>query len=111
MSSATNAAARKGAQKSAKRADSPPRSSGLSARYPSCPVEVEGPRGRLTEIDAVKALETFRRESHAMKDISFPTIAGAGPNSAIPIIASASRPIEGSSTAFLRRVNELRRLR
>ena len=44
----------------------------------------EAPRGRLTEIDAVKALETFRRASDAMKDISFPTIAGAGPNSAIP---------------------------
>jgi Xaa-Pro aminopeptidase len=45
---------------------------------------VEAPRGRLTEIDAVKALETFRRESRAMKDISFPTIAAAGPNSALP---------------------------
>ena len=45
---------------------------------------VEAPRGRLTEIDAVKALETFRRASVAMKDISFPTIAAAGPNSAIP---------------------------
>jgi Xaa-Pro aminopeptidase len=44
----------------------------------------EAPRGRLTEIDAVKALETFRRESPALKDLSFPTIAGAGPNSAIP---------------------------
>jgi Xaa-Pro aminopeptidase len=42
------------------------------------------PRGRLTEIDAVKALETFRRASPALKDLSFPTIAGAGPNSAIP---------------------------
>jgi Xaa-Pro aminopeptidase len=44
----------------------------------------EAPRGRLREIDAVKALETFRRESPALRDISFPTIAGAGPNSAIP---------------------------
>jgi Xaa-Pro aminopeptidase len=44
----------------------------------------EAPRGRLTEIDAVKALETYRRESPALKDISFPTIAGAGPNSAMP---------------------------
>jgi Xaa-Pro aminopeptidase len=44
----------------------------------------EAPRGPLTEIDAVKALETFRRASPALKDISFPTIAGAGPNSAIP---------------------------
>jgi Xaa-Pro aminopeptidase len=44
----------------------------------------EAPLGRLTEIDAVKALETFRRASPALRDLSFPTIAGAGPNSAIP---------------------------
>ena len=44
----------------------------------------EAPKGRLTEIDAVKALETFRRASPALKGLSFPTIAGAGPNSAIP---------------------------
>jgi Xaa-Pro aminopeptidase len=43
----------------------------------------EAPRGRLTEIDAVEALESFRRETGALKDISFPTIAGAGPNGAI----------------------------
>ncbi len=44
----------------------------------------EAPGGRLTEIDAVEALETFRRATGALKDISFPTIAGGGPNSAIP---------------------------
>ena len=57
----------------------------------------EAPRGRLTEIDAVKALETFRRASDAMKDISFPTIAGAGPNSAIPhyrVSEASNRKIE-----------------
>ncbi|GIK81498.1 MAG: aminopeptidase P family protein [Pseudorhodoplanes sp.] len=43
----------------------------------------EAPAGRLTEIDAVAALETFRRETGALKDISFPTIAGAGPDGAI----------------------------
>ena len=55
------------------------------------------PRGRLTEIDAVKALETFRRESPALKDLSFPTIAGAGPNSAIPhyrVSEASNRRIE-----------------
>ena len=41
------------------------------------------PRGELTEIDAVQALETFRRETGALKDISFPTISGAGPDGAI----------------------------
>jgi len=43
----------------------------------------EAPGGKLTEIDAVAALETFRRETGVLKDVSFPTIAGAGPNGAI----------------------------
>ena len=41
------------------------------------------PDGQLTEIDAVEALETFRRESELLRDVSFPTISGAGPNGAI----------------------------
>lgn len=41
------------------------------------------PRGDLTEIDVVKALESFRRESGQLLDISFETICGAGPNGAI----------------------------
>ncbi|MCJ8144670.1 aminopeptidase P family protein [Ancylobacter sp. A5.8] len=40
--------------------------------------------GGLTEIDCVCALESFRRETGRLKDISFPTIAGAGPNGALP---------------------------
>jgi Xaa-Pro aminopeptidase len=43
----------------------------------------EAPAGRLTEIDAVEALESFRRDTGLLKDVSFPTIAGAGPNGAI----------------------------
>ena len=46
-------------------------------------LDKEAPSGKLTEIDAVAALETFRHETGALKDISFPTIAGAGPNGAI----------------------------
>jgi len=46
-------------------------------------LDKEAPSGKLTEIDAVAALESFRRETGALKDISFPTIAGAGPNGAI----------------------------
>ena len=41
------------------------------------------PAGQLTEIDAVAALETFRAETGLLKDISFATIAGAGPDGAI----------------------------
>ena len=46
-------------------------------------LDKEAPSSKLTEIDAVAALESFRRDTGALKDISFPTIAGAGPNGAI----------------------------
>ncbi|MDZ4365481.1 MAG: aminopeptidase P family protein [Afipia sp.] len=46
-------------------------------------IDQEAPSGKLTEIDAVEALETFRRETGALKDVSFPTISGTGPNGAI----------------------------
>lgn len=46
-------------------------------------IDREAPHGKLTEIDTVEALETFRRETGALKDVSFPTIAGTGPNGAI----------------------------
>ncbi|HEY6860111.1 MAG TPA: aminopeptidase P family protein [Pseudolabrys sp.] len=46
-------------------------------------LDEEAPSGKLTEIDAVAALESFRRDTGTLKDISFPTIAGAGPNGAI----------------------------
>ena len=41
------------------------------------------PSGGLTEIDAVEALETFRRDNGLLKDVSFSTISGSGPNAAI----------------------------
>ncbi len=46
-------------------------------------IDREAQTGALTEIDAVEALETFRRDTGALKDVSFPTIAGTGPNGAI----------------------------
>jgi Xaa-Pro aminopeptidase len=46
-------------------------------------IDREAPSGSLTEIDAVEALETFRRDTGALKDVSFPTISGTGPNGAI----------------------------
>jgi Xaa-Pro aminopeptidase len=46
-------------------------------------IDREAPSGALTEIDTVEALETFRRDTGALKDVSFPTIAGTGPNGAI----------------------------
>jgi len=41
------------------------------------------PGGEVDEISAAIKLETFRRESGQMRDISFATISGAGPNGAI----------------------------
>src|SRR6185437_8377024 len=46
-------------------------------------IDREAPTGRLTEIDTVEALESFRRDTGSLKDVSFPTIAGTGPNGAI----------------------------
>ncbi len=43
----------------------------------------EAEAGKLTEIDAAKKLEEFRRDTGKLKDVSFPTIAGSGPNGAI----------------------------
>ena len=39
--------------------------------------------GDLTEIEAVERLEAFRAETGHLRDVSFPTISGSGPNGAI----------------------------
>ncbi|OYU49502.1 MAG: X-Pro aminopeptidase [Rhizobiales bacterium PAR1] len=44
----------------------------------------EAPKGKITEIDTAIALEGFRRETGELVDVSFPSIAGAGPNAALP---------------------------
>jgi len=57
----------------------------------------EAPKGSLTEIDAVEALEAFRVETGALKNVSFPSISGAGPNAALPhyrVTRTSNRPIE-----------------
>jgi Xaa-Pro aminopeptidase len=46
-------------------------------------LDAEAPKGHLTEIDVVKQLESFRRDTNALRDISFETICGAGPHGAI----------------------------
>jgi Xaa-Pro aminopeptidase len=43
----------------------------------------EAPKGGLTEIVAVEALESFRRDTGLLKDVSFPSISGAGSDGAI----------------------------
>ncbi len=57
----------------------------------------EAPKGGLTEIDAVAALEAERLKTGLLKDVSFTTIAGAGPNAALPhyrVTEASNRPIE-----------------
>lgn len=46
-------------------------------------LDSEAPKGGLTEIDVVQKLEGFRQATNALRDISFETICGAGPNGAI----------------------------
>jgi len=46
-------------------------------------LDVEAPKGQLTEIDVVTRLEAFRAATGALRDISFDTIAGAGPHGAV----------------------------
>jgi len=46
-------------------------------------LDAETPKGGLTEIGVVTALEGFRRATNALREISFETICGSGPNGAI----------------------------
>jgi Xaa-Pro aminopeptidase len=46
-------------------------------------LDANAPAGGLDEIAVAAKLEEFRREGNALRDISFDTIAGAGPNGAI----------------------------
>jgi Xaa-Pro aminopeptidase len=43
----------------------------------------EAPKGQLDEVGIATALEAFRREDETMVDVSFDTIAGAGPHGAM----------------------------
>jgi Xaa-Pro aminopeptidase len=66
-------------------------------------LEREALTGQLTEIDTVEALESFRRDSGLLKDISFSTIAGSGPNGAIVHyrVTRASNRAIGKNELFL----------
>jgi Xaa-Pro aminopeptidase len=58
----------------------------------------------LSEIVLVEALETFRRDGGALKDISFPTISGAGPNGALPhyrVTTASNRVLEDGEILVL----------
>ena len=46
-------------------------------------LEVETPSGTVSEISASQQLESMRAQTNVLKDLSFDTISGAGPNGAI----------------------------
>jgi Xaa-Pro aminopeptidase len=46
-------------------------------------LEREGPSGTVTEMSAAEALHEFRRQGGDLRDLSFDTISGAGPNGAV----------------------------
>lgn len=61
-----------------------------------CWLDAEAPKGKLSEIDVVTALEDFRRATGKLRDISFDTISGAGPNGAIvhyKVTTGTNRPV------------------
>lgn len=59
-------------------------------------LDEQAPKGNLTEIDVVTALEGFRRATNALLDISFETISGAGEHGAVVhyrVTESTNRPV------------------
>jgi len=63
-------------------------------------LSIEAPKGALTEISASDQLAKFRAETGKLRDLSFDTISGAGPNGAImhyKASAETDRRIEPSS--------------
>jgi Xaa-Pro aminopeptidase len=63
-------------------------------------LDAQGPTPNLTEIDVVKHLESCRIATGALKNISFDTICGAGPNGAIMhyrVTENSNRPVQTNS--------------
>jgi Xaa-Pro aminopeptidase len=64
-----------------------------------CWLAREAPGGQLTEIDAAKALEGYRAQTGALRDLSFDSISGAGSNGAVVhyrVTKSTNRPINNN---------------
>jgi Xaa-Pro aminopeptidase len=58
---------------------------------------LEAPKGELTEMSAAARLQQFREETGLLRDLSFDTISGAGPNGAVVhyrVTPETNRPIE-----------------
>lgn len=67
-------------------------------------LKTEGPKGHLSELDVVDQLLAFRQESDLLRDISFRTISGSGPNGAIvhySVDEKSNRAVENNSVFLL----------
>jgi len=63
-------------------------------------LDTEAQSGKVTEIDAALKLLSFRTADPSMKDMSFETISGAGPNGALPhyrVSSASNRVLERGS--------------
>jgi len=63
-------------------------------------LSVEAPKGGVDELAAAAKLHSFRAQTGALKDLSFDTISGAGPNGAVVhyrVSAETNRPLELNS--------------
>ncbi|QDC38611.1 aminopeptidase P family protein [Sphingobium fuliginis] len=63
-------------------------------------IATEAPKGDVDELGAAAKLETFRKETGLLEDLSFDTISGAGPNGAVVhyrVEEKTNRPIETGS--------------
>ena len=63
-------------------------------------LSLEAPKGGLDELGAAAKLQDFRKSGGDLRDLSFDTISGAGPNGAIchyRVTAESNRPIELNS--------------
>jgi len=63
-------------------------------------LSVEAPKGQLTELIASDKLHDLRKEGGLLKDLSFDTISGAGPNGAVVHYRASeetNRPLESGS--------------
>jgi Xaa-Pro aminopeptidase len=63
-------------------------------------LSIEAPKGGVDELGAAAQLERFRRENGDLRDLSFDTISGAGPNGAVVhyrVTEETNRPLEMNS--------------
>jgi Xaa-Pro aminopeptidase len=63
-------------------------------------LSVEGPKGELDELAAAAKLQAFREETGLLRDLSFDTISGSGPNAAVVhyrVSEATNRRIEPNS--------------